>query len=79
MNLDRRKALKMLGLIAICFTGRWGEAAESRDQVLLPSYITEAENITFTEGRIKNIIIIRSKGEKIVIPFKEVVDALTSK
>lgn len=75
MNLDRRKALKLIGMIAICFTGRWGEAAESRDQ----SYITEAENITFTEGRIKNIVIIRPTGEEIIVPFKDVVDALLEK
>ena len=79
--MERRKALKLMGALVACLGGtiiikpESKLKAEDSAKVNL-TYLAEPQSYQFNESGIKNVIIIRTNGKKISIPFSEICDAL---
>ena len=77
--MERRKALKLMGALVACLGGTIIIKPESKlkaeDSANL-TYLAEPQSYQFNESGIKNVIIIRTNGKKISIPFSEICDAL---
>ncbi len=73
--MKRRKALKVMGAMVVCWAGS-ASAAEEKRAGERPWYESDPLDFQFNEAGINNLIIIRKNGEKITIPFSEIVDAL---
>lgn len=74
--MDRRKALKCLGLMAVCVGGQPVLAKKPKLVVDSASQARPTDYIFYEEG-LRNIIIMRKNGEELRIPFNEIVEALT--
>jgi len=75
--MDRRKALSLMGIMSGAFIAKWSRAdttTESKYWKL--SFSSLPKSIFFEEDGLKDIIIERSNGKKIIISFSEVFDAL---
>jgi len=76
--MDRRKALKIFGALFVCLAGHPVLANTNKDSLFLSDAVLgfEPTSYTFSEAGIKDIIIERKNGKRIVVPFSDIVDAL---
>jgi len=82
--MDRRKALKLFGILFACLVGRPVLAKELKiengTEVTHDFLILRDSNkpidYVFEENGIGNIIIERKNGTKIEVPFSDICDAL---
>ena len=70
--MNRRTALKVMGAAIICI----GEKTSSIDEGSFIDISPEPIDFSFYEAGIRNLIIIKKGGDKITIPFSEIVKAL---
>lgn len=78
--MTRRNALKLFGAFIACLTGRTiVEASETKNGLV---FFTDTWNQPTTyilsEAGIKEIIIEKKDGEKLVVPFSDIVEALSA-
>ena len=82
--MDRRNALRMMGTLVVCMAGvPTVEAVTNDDSGVADMDWWKAPigptSYTFTAEGIKDIIIEKRDGGKIVIPFDDIVEALEAK
>ena len=83
--MDRRNALKMLGVIVVCWGGRsvWADdispettAGDADGTIKYVDPFSGPKDFMFDGDSIRNIIISRKDKGDLVIPFKDIVKAL---
>ena len=72
MKINKKQALKLLGLICICQGGRMNNKTFI-DTGLAFSQLCDWH---FSEEGIRNLIIEKKDGSQVVIPFSDIVKAL---
>jgi hypothetical protein len=74
--MTRRKALKIFGALFVCLAGRTTVEAKEMTDVTLSNPWAQPTTYTFSEGGIKDIIIEKKDGSKLIVPFSDIVEAL---
>jgi len=77
--MTRRNALKMFGALFVCLAGRATvEASEIKDgsMVFQDDLWSKPLTYTFSEKGIKEIVIEKSDGGRVVVPFSDIIEAL---
>ena len=76
--MNRRNALKMLGVLVACLGGQAvpTKARGDDSSELTVDYLQGPYDYTFSAEGVRNIIIERKDKPDLVIPFKDIVKAL---
>ena len=76
--MNRRNALRILGSMCVCLLGKpavvYAELLKGNNITFNTDFATD---FTLCETGIRNIIIQKRDGTKLIIPFCEIVKALT--
>ena len=72
--MTRRTALKLFGVMIACLVGK--PVAKAADMEVGDWWKTKPMDYIFSEEGIGNIIIEPKDGEKLIIPFSDIVKAL---
>jgi len=72
--MERRKVLKLFGALFVCFAGH-SVLADTKKQGAI-KWNPLPQDYYFTEKGMGDIIIERKNGNKIIVPFSDICDAL---
>ena len=75
-KMNRRKALKAIGLVVACGIAKVSESSGAQSLGNLTDIQWNPANYEFSEEGLNKLIITRKGGKKIEIPFSEIFDAL---
>jgi len=79
-NMDRETALKILGTLIICLGGspimKPKDNVTTDDALCFTDIFSQPTDYIFEEEGIGNIIIKRKDGNKIIVPFSDIINAL---
>jgi len=77
--MNRRNALKIFGTLVVCLAGKSiiiTDITRAGEKLDPPNILMGPMDYSFTEKGIRNIIIEKIDGKKLIIPFSEIVKAL---
>ena len=79
--MDRRNALKLFGALFVCLAGHPVHAedliVDSGTMKMSGDWLSRPTDYTFNEEGIGNIVIERKDGTRLIVPFSDIVEALS--